>query len=150
MDIADSRGDYQRWLIVGQYREHANQFPSYLVLPCDHKLQWVYQGKKYESWCVLRSQSSYNSGLWTDYRITSQENQKIVWLPFNDKTKTIFYDQRFIISQDRETPVAWSCSKVEDMNVKGIARYTLKQDKFDEHNDYIEKDADYTYIHLWA
>ena len=66
IDVADSRGDYQRWLIVGQYREHSNQFPSYLVLPCDHKLQWIYQGKKYESWCVLRSQSSYNSGLWTD------------------------------------------------------------------------------------
>lgn len=149
-DIADSRGVYQRWLVVGQYREHTNQFPSYLVLPCNHKLQWIYKGKKFESWCVLRSQNSYNSGLWTDYRITSQENQKIVWLPFNDKTKTIFYDQRIAISQERETPVAWSCSKVEDMTVKGIARYTFKQDKWDQHRDYIEYDNDNNVVGIWC
>lgn len=65
-DIPDSRGQYNRWLVVGQYRHYSNQFPSYLVLPCDHLLQWVFQGKKYESWCVLRSQSSYNSGIWLD------------------------------------------------------------------------------------
>jgi len=58
-DIPDSRGIYQRWMVVGHYREHSNQFPSYLVLPCDHKLQWVYKNQKYESWCVLRSQNSY-------------------------------------------------------------------------------------------
>ena len=88
--------------------------------------------------------------MWTDYKYTETENQKIVWLPFNDKTKTIFYDQRFIISQDREIPVAWSCSKVEDMNVKGIARYTMKQDKYDEHNDYIERDDEGNVIGMWA
>lgn len=68
-DAPDSFGKFNRWLVVGQYREYSNQFPTYLVLPCDHKLQWVYKGKKYESWCVLRSQSSYNSGIWTDYKI---------------------------------------------------------------------------------
>jgi len=57
-DIADSRGIYQRWMIVGQYREHSNQFPSYLVLPTNHKLRWVNHEKKYESWVVLRSQNS--------------------------------------------------------------------------------------------
>ena len=65
-DIPDSFGKYNRWLVVGQYREYSNQFPTWLVLPCDHKLQWIYRGKKLESWCVLRSQSSYNAGLWTD------------------------------------------------------------------------------------
>ncbi len=57
-DLQDSAGVYHRWLVVGQYREYSNQFPTYLVLPCDHKLQWVYNKKKYESWCVLRAQSS--------------------------------------------------------------------------------------------
>lgn len=65
-DYPDSKGIYHRWLVVGQYREYGNQFPTYLVLPCDHKFQWIYDRKKYESWGVLRSQSSYNSGLWTD------------------------------------------------------------------------------------
>ena len=57
-DYPDSKGVYHRWLVVGQYRYHGNQLPSFLVLPCDHKLQWIYDHKKYESWCVLRSQSS--------------------------------------------------------------------------------------------
>lgn len=59
-DAEDSKGVYHRWLVVGEYRHYANQFPSYLVLPCDYKLQWIYNQKKYESWVCLRSQSSYN------------------------------------------------------------------------------------------
>ena len=57
-DLQDSKGIFHRWLVVGQYRHYSNQFPSYLVLPCDFKLQWIYKQKKYESWGVLRSQSS--------------------------------------------------------------------------------------------
>ena len=60
IDLPDEKGKYRRWLVVGEYREYSNQFPSYLVLPCDHKLQWVYKDRKYESWVVLRSQNSYN------------------------------------------------------------------------------------------
>ena len=60
IDLPDEKEIYRRWLIVGEYREYANQFPSYLVLPCDHKLQWIYKGHKYESWVVLRAQNSYN------------------------------------------------------------------------------------------
>lgn len=59
IDIPNEKGIYQRWLVVGEYREYSNQFPSYLVLPCDHKLQWIYKGHKYESWVVLRAQNSY-------------------------------------------------------------------------------------------
>lgn len=78
------------------------------------------------------------------------ENQKLTWLPQNDKTKTIFYDTRTAISEDRPIPVTWSCTKVEDTNVKGIARYTWKQDKWDEHNDYIERDAEGRLLGMWC
>ena len=61
-DIPDSKGNYHRYLVVGQYRHYSNQFPSYIVLPCDFKLRWVANQKKYSTWGVLRSQSSYNSG----------------------------------------------------------------------------------------
>ena len=84
------------------------------------------------------------------YKTTAPENQQIVWCEFNDKTKTIFYDQRVAISQLRDEPVVWSCSKVEDMNVKGIARYTWKQDKWDEHRDYIEFDDDGNLVGIWC
>ena len=55
-----------------------------------------------------------------------------------------------VISDTREIPIVWSCSKVESMNVLGIARYTFKQDKWDEHTDYIEKDDEGNIIGMWA
>ncbi len=150
LDYPDSKGVYHRWLCVGQYRQYANQFPTWIVLPCDFKLQWIYKNQKFESWGTLRSQSSYNSGTWLDYKIRTVENQKILWLPMNDITKTIFYDQRVVISQEREEPVVWKCSKVEDMSVKGITRYTFAQDKYNSHTDYIEKDEDGNVIGMWC
>lgn len=150
LDYPDEKGIYHRWLCVGRYRSYGNQFPTWIVLPCDFKLQWIYKNQKYESWGVLRSQSSYNAGVWTDYKITSIENQKIVWLPMNDITKTIFYDQRLVISQYRDEPVVWKCSKVEDMNVKGIVRYTFAQDLWNSHVDYIEKDEEGNVIGMWC
>ena len=149
-DYPDSNDIFHRYLVVGQYRQYANQFPTWIALPCDHKLQWIYKNQKYESWGVLRSQSSYNSGVWTDYKLTSIENQKIIWLPMNDITRTIFYDQRVVISQYRDEPVVWSCSKVEDMNVRGIARYTFAQDLWNAHTDFIEKDEDGNVIGMWC
>lgn len=149
-DAPDGEGIFHRWLVVGQYRYYSNQFPTFLVLPCDFKLQWIHRGQKLESWGVLRSQSSYNSGIWTDYRITTIENQKIIWLPYNDITKTIFYDTRLAISQDRNEPVCWKVSKVEDMNVKGIARYTMAQDLWNDHTDFVERDEDGNVIGMWC
>lgn len=142
LDYPDSKGVFHRYLVVGEYRHYANQFPTYLVLPCNHKLQWIYQGKKYESWCVTRSQSSYNAGTWQAYRTVSPENQKITWLSYNDSTLTLFYDQRVAISQPRKIPVCWKCTKVEDKAVDGIIRLTWAQDKWDEHTDYIETETD--------
>ena len=68
----------------------------------------------------------------------------------NDITKTIFYDQRVVISQLRDEPVVWKCSKVEDMNVKGIARYTFAQNLWNAHTDYIEKDEDGNVVGMWC
>lgn len=150
LDYPDEKGNYQRWLIVAQYGEYFNQFPTYLVLPVNHKLQWVKDRQKYESWCVLRSQSSYNSGEWTAYKITSPENQKLVWLPMNKYSSKIFYNQRIIISEPREEPVVWRNSKVEDMAMKGIVKLTFAQDRYDNVHDYIEKDSDGNVIGMWA
>ena len=149
-DIADSYGVYHRWLVVGSYREFSNQFPSYLVLPCDYLLSWIWNGRKMQSWIVRRSQSSYNSGRWTDYRITSIENQRIIWMPTNDAAKTIFYDQRFAISAPREEPIVWAVSKVEEMNVRGISRFTCVQDLWDSHKDYVEVDKDGNVKAMWC
>lgn len=68
----------------------------------------------------------------------------------NDTTKTIFYNQRIAISQDRDIPVVWNCSKVEDKTVNGVVRYTFKQDNFDQHNDYIERDEQGNLLGIWC
>lgn len=84
------------------------------------------------------------------FKIASPENQKIVWLPFNDITETLFYDQRLAIGEARQEPICWMLSKVEDTNVRGIARYTFKQDKWNSHTDYIEKDEDGNVLGVWC
>ena len=61
-DIPDDKGVYRKWLICAA--EPANQFPKYLILPINYKLQWVEKDKgtriKRQMWSVLRSQNSYN------------------------------------------------------------------------------------------
>lgn len=73
-----------------------------------------------------------------------------MWLPINDITRTIFYDQRIVISQPREECVVWKNTKVEDMNVKGIIRLTFAQTQWNSHTDYIEKDEDGNIVGMWA
>lgn len=150
VDIPDEKGIYRRWVCVGQYRRYSNQFPSFLVLPVNHKLQWVYNRQKYESWCCLRSQNSYNAGEWSGRNIRIAENQKILWLPMTSETANIFYDLRMCISEPREEPLVWHVSKVEDMDTKGVLILTAAQDRFDEHTDYIEKDDEGRVIGQWA
>lgn len=61
VDIPDGDGVYHRWLIVN--RNNDLQFTKYNVLKCDHVFKWMKDGVVYECLGVLRSQSSYNSGL---------------------------------------------------------------------------------------
>lgn len=65
VDIPDEKGIYKKWLIVD--KEEGNQFLKYLILPCNYELNWIEKKDstriKRRMWCVLRTQSSYNSGL---------------------------------------------------------------------------------------
>ena len=47
-------------------------------------------------------------------------------------------------------PRAWLISKINRLSPDGIARITLAQDVFDQHNDYIERDSDGNVIGMWA
>lgn len=59
VDIIDEQGKYNRWLVVALADYYTPQFPKYQILPCDHILQYVYKGNKYNVACVGRSQNSY-------------------------------------------------------------------------------------------
>ena len=157
-DIPDDKGIYRKWLIVR--KEIANQFVKFLILPINYQLMWIetkgQERIKRRMWSVLKMQSSYNSGLWTDSRFTSQENQNKVWLPLNPITEKIWYtnesskNMRVLVSSFTDNAIAWQISKVENAQPLGVQKLTLYQDFFDQHRDYIEKDADGNIIGMWA
>ncbi len=66
IDIPDERGIFIRWMVVGLANYNVNQFPTYEILPCNKILDWISDGQKIHMAACLRSQNSYNSGVWRD------------------------------------------------------------------------------------
>ena len=151
IDIQQEDGKYYRWLIVDKANWNGNQFPTFEILKCDKVFQWIHKGKKYQCAGVLRSQNSYNSGLWTDYKITTVEDQQKFAVPMNRDTETLFYNHRMIIDTKVDSePRAWLISKINRISPNGICRVTLTQDTFDQHKDYIERDSFGNIVGQWA
>lgn len=158
IDIPNDENIYEKWMILRT--EPANQFPKYLILKCNYELMWIENNGtekiKRRMWSVLKMQSSYNSGLWTDSRFTSQENQDKVWLPLNPITEKIWYtnesskNMRVLVSSFTDNAIAWQISKVENAQPLGVQKLTLYQDFFDQHRDYIEKDENGNIIGMYA
>lgn len=149
-DIKDEKGIWNRWLVVATASLYNHDFPTWAILPCGYKFQWMNNGKKMELWGVEQSQNSYNSGVWRDYKTESVENQTKAILPYNDISKTLFYNTRSIISVDLPEPIAWRVTKVEGLVHKGNIMFTFAQDTFDQHHDYIERNEDGNLIGMWA
>jgi hypothetical protein len=145
VDIPDDRGIYHKWMIFE--KEIANQFPKFLILPINYQLMWIENNGQEriqrKMWCVLRSQSSYNSGLWSSYVTTAVENQDKGWLPLNPITEKIWYkgdsnkNMRVLLGSVTEHPTAWTISKVENSQPLGIQKLTFYQDVFSEYTDYV-------------
>ena len=136
--IPDDLGVYNLWLIVA--RDDRPQFPQFYVLRCDFIAKWHiskedsvrYEGCRvdtgsYYYWCVARMQSSYNSGVWTDYSTTSVENQKKIWLPTNNDTQTIVYNEHITMSDNPYRRTSWEVTKYVDTEPKGLVKLTLAQ-----------------------
>ena len=136
--IPDDLGVYNLWLIVA--RDDRPQFPQFYVLRCDFLAKWhlseedtvKYEGMHvdtgtYFSWAVARIQSSYNSGVWTDYSTTSVENQKKLWFPTNLDTNTIIYNEHITISENPLRRTSWEITKVVDTEPSGLTKITLAQ-----------------------
>lgn len=164
LDVPDKKGVYHRHLIC--MKDVEQNFQKYFLLPCDYLLQWVQTkaDKRYRRsmWCVLKSQSSYNSGIWVDNVTASQQNQELLLIPTNEVSDTIYYvsesdenNQRLIVdvpnySIENWTPNTWVVSKVERVNVRGRTKLTLYQKPFNSNTDYIEKDENGIITGLWA
>ena len=151
VDVMEEDGNYYKWLVVDRANWNGNQFPTFEILKCDKVFQWIHNNAKYQCAGVLRSQNSYNSGLWTDYKIQTVEDQQKFAVPMTRDTETLFYNHRMIIDAKVESePRAWLISKINRISPNGIVRVTLTQDTFDQHKDYIEHDIDGNIIGMWA
>lgn len=149
-DIKDEKGVWNRWLVVATSSLYNHDFPTWAILPCGYKFQWIHDGKKMEMWGVEQSQNSYNSGVWRSYKTEVVENQTKAILPYNDISKTLYYNIRTIISADLPEPITWRVSKVEGLAHKGNIMFTFAQDIYDQHHDYIERDEDGKLLGMWA
>lgn len=81
--------------------------------------------------------------MWTDFRITTIEDQQKLLVPLNRDTEKIYYNLRILI----DSPVlsesrAWAVSKVNRISPNGLIRITLAQDNFDQNHDLIETETD--------
>ena len=139
----------QWWIIVG--RDEANAYVRYMILKCDWDFRWIYKGKLMTCWACSKSASSYTSGRWTDEISSSLDNLTNSWLPdtyhvYGNKleelgmcdTRTIFYNQRFFLSNNDLEPKIYQVTKVLDINPQGIIKLSIKQDELNEKRDNIE------------
>ena len=152
IDIPDNEENFNRWLIVDKANYFDPQFSTYEVLQCDYLFQWVYEGKKNQMAGVLRSQNSYNSGIWQDYKISSPEDQQKFIVPLNHISEHLYYNQRLIVDArvTKREPNAWLVSKIKSFAPNALNRITMTQDRFDQHRDLIEKNEFDEIIGMWA
>lgn len=151
VDIPDEQGIYNRWLVVDKANYNVTQFPTFEILKCDKVFQWIIDNTKFECAGVLRSQNSYNSGIWTDLKIETIEDQQKFTVPLNRDTEKLYYNQRLIIDGAVLTePRAWHITKINRIAPNGISRITLAQDHYDNTKDYIEVNSDGNVIGMWA
>lgn len=150
-DIQDSQNNYNRWLVVGEANYNNPQFPTYELLRCDFVVQYMFEGKKYNVPAVLRSQNSYNSGIWSDNKFTTVEDQQQFIVPLNRDTEHLFYNQRIIIDNKVLTePRTWKVTKINRVGNNGLCLITLAQDHFDANKDFVEFDDCGNIIGMWA
>lgn len=141
-DIEDSKGKWNRWLVVETANGNDPQFPTYEILRCDKIINYIYQGVEYFVPSVLRSQNSYNSGIWTDFKITVPEDVQKFLVPMNRNTENIYYNQRFIIDANVLTePRCWHVSKINRIASNGMCLVTVAQDIYNPHSDYLDEDG---------
>ena len=151
IDIPDERGIFNRWLIVDKANFNVTQFPTYEVLKCDKVFQWIMDNTKMQCAGVLRSQNSYNSGIWTDHISTTVEDQYKFAVPLNRDTEKLYYNQRIIIDNKVLTePRTWQITKINRVAPNGIARLTVAQNHFDQNIDYVEFDDNGNIVGMWA
>ena len=135
--MEDEDHEWKWWLLV--HLDERPSFRQWQILECNWTLGWVVNGKVYHCLGVQRIQQSYNSGSWDGDRLTFTDNVTAIWLPTNNDTLIIGYNQRFLISDEkRYPPICYQISKIEDTQPVGLTKFKLTQETFDPAHDSAE------------
>ena len=141
VQIRNEMDEPEWWLIV--HYDDRTQFRQFSILKCLWVYKWISKvdGKRIIHQCLgaPRNQNSYNSGVWLDYTFQVAENQHIAMLPTNDDSRTIMYDTKFLIGDEkRYPPIAWKVSKVQSSLNGSVTNFTMTQEQFDAAKDNAE------------
>lgn len=135
--MEDEDGEWKWWLIC--HLDERPSFRQYQILECNWTLGWVVDNKIYHCLAVQRVQQSYNSGSWDGDRLTFTDNVTSVWVPTNNDTLTIGYNQRFLISDEKRfPPICYQTSKIEDTQPLGLTKLKFTQETFNPTTDNYE------------
>jgi hypothetical protein len=135
--MEDEDGEWKWWLIC--HLDERPAFRQYQILECNWNLGWVVDNKIYHCLAVQRVQQSYNSGSWDGDRLTFTDNVTSVWLPTNNDTLTIGYNQRFLISDEKRfPPICYQTSKIEDTQPIGLTKLKFTQETYNPTTDNYE------------
>lgn len=151
VDVPDANGVFNKWLVVDKANINDVQFPTFELLRCDKVIQYIQGGVKRQISGILRTQNSYNSGIYQENKIEIAEDVQKFTIPLNRDTEQIYYNQRMILdARVLSEPRAWKVSKINRTNPEGIVRVTMAQDKFNPSRDYLELDNDGNVVGMWA
>lgn len=135
--MEDEDGNWKWWLLV--HLDERPEFRQWQILECNYTFKWVYEGNVYQCLGVHRVQQSYNSGSWDGDRFTFVDDITAAWLPSNQDTYTIGYNQRFIIADlNHFPPLTWTVSKLENAQPIGLTKLKFTQETFDPAHDNAE------------
>lgn len=130
---------YRRWMVVDVSRDI--QDTKYYIEECDWCLTWIgideFGVKKLRKQLgVMRIRNSYSSGIYEKYYLTQVESQDAIWLPTTSITKMLYYDQRFLISDNEIHPQAYKLSGIYTNHPVGLTKLILTQVVLEADDDY--------------
>lgn len=144
VDLQDNKGKFNRWLVVAEANSNDPQFSTFELLRCDKIINYILDGKKWFVPAVLRSQNSYNSGVWVSGRShieITEDNSKFI-LPLDRDTEKLYYNQRIVLDNNvLSEPRVWKTTKINRVDSNGVVMFTLAQDKFNPNADYLDEDG---------
>lgn len=140
IEIEDDSGEIYTYMIIGRNEE--KQFVQYNILTCNWWVHWIKNGKIYHALGCLRKRNSYNSGFWQATWSETTENQAQIYLPTNDVTQQITYEDKFLITTNNFMPIRYEVSKREDTSPTGVTMLTLSLETADRNTDRLIKDRE--------